>query len=62
MKEYAIGQIFDFNGIKYVTVKQKDVYCDECTFFEEILEGECENLKCAASERSDKTNVIFVKA
>ena len=55
--EVAIGEIFEYKGMKYKVVQNES--CENCHFFN----NECRAtfLQCSPLARSDKKSVIFVK-
>lgn len=48
---------FEFSGKVYVAEPMEDAYCMRCAFYE--LHEACISSICLASQRSDKTQMIY---
>lgn len=65
-KEFKVGEVFQCGLIKLKVKEGKNYSCNECYFYHDdslSCGGEIEKLigKCTSMERSDRTNVMFVK-
>lgn len=58
-----IGEVFEYNGVKLITIEDKNNSCKGCHFFNggtRCVAGDSE-IFCSASCRDDNKNVIFKK-
>lgn len=54
--EHKVGEIFEFEEEKIITVEVEESLCYKCMF---LFVGDCGGNKCLGSEREDGKNVIF---
>ena len=47
----------EHNGVIYVAEPMEDAHCIRCAFYE--LHGACISSRCLASQRTDKTQMIY---
>jgi hypothetical protein len=57
VKEVAIGDIIEKDGIVGICSKGFDCYDDKCCFYGRL---NCDDILCMDYERSDNTNVVFI--
>ena len=60
MKEYKIGEEFDFEGVRIRCEESYGGLCNKCYAFEPTVKP-CNIGECVSDKRFDDNNVIFVE-
>ena len=55
--ERNVGEVFEFNGVKYKCVRYNPSKCKDCCFSND--KSLCVEQRCTALQRDDREEVVF---